>query len=57
MRKIERLMKQAIRSRRDWRLANTCVDITDQGVIVRLHGHRIAQLIPDENILWVDDCG
>ena len=58
MRKIEQKMIQAIRSRRDWASANTRVDVVDgDRVIVRLHGHPIAELIQDDQILWVRDCG
>ena len=55
MRKIESEMIQAIRSRRDWRSANTSVDVTDHGVIVRLHNNKIAQLT--DNSLYICDCG
>ena len=55
MRKIESEMLKAIRSRRDWRSANTSVDVTDSGVVVRLHNNKIAQLVDDS--LYITDCG
>ena len=57
MRKIEALMVQAVKDGRDWHLANTRVDVTDHGIIVRLHGHKIAQLDTEDNVLWITDAG
>ena len=55
MRKIELEMTRAARARRDWRSGNTSVDVTDHGVIVRLHGNKIAQI--DGDTLYLTDCG
>jgi len=58
MRKIEQKMIQAVRSRRDWQSSNTRVDVVGDGhIIVRLHGHPIAELIQEDHVLWVRDCG
>jgi len=48
MRKIEREMLTAVANGRDWRSANTSVDNTDHGIVVRLHGNKIAQLDGDK---------
>jgi hypothetical protein len=63
MRKIERLMLEAIEQRKDWKLANTevqCVYFpspqhTIDRINVRLHGHTIATITPDK--VEVCDCG
>ena len=55
MRKIELEMTRAARTGRDWRSGNTSVDVTDHGVIVRLHGNKIAQILGDK--MYVTDCG
>ena len=57
MRKIEALMVQAVKDGRDWHLDNTSVDVTDDGIVVRLHGHAIAQLNTEAGILWITDAG
>ena len=57
MRKIEAQMINAIRNRRDWKSGNTSVDVTDHGAIVRLHGHKIAQVDYDNNVTWITDAG
>ena len=57
MRKIEALMINAIRNRRDWKSGNTSVDVTDHGAIVRLHGNKIAQVDYDNNVTWITDAG
>ena len=57
MRKIESAMVNAVNNCRDWRSGNTSVDVTDHGVVVRLHGNKIAQLDTDAGILWVTDAG
>lgn len=57
MRKIESLMIQAVKNGRDWKSGNTSVDVTDHGIIVRLHGNKIAQVDTENQILWVTDAG
>lgn len=57
MRKIESAMVNAVRNGRDWRSGNTSVDVTDHGVVVRLHGNKIAQLDTEDRILWITDAG
>ena len=57
MRKIETQMINAIRNRRDWKLGNTSVDVTDHGVIVRLHGNKIAQVDYENNVTFITDAG
>ena len=57
MRKIEAQMINAIRNRRDWRSGNTSVDNTDHGVIIRLHGNKIARVDYDNNVTWITDAG
>ena len=57
MRKIESAMVQAVKVGRDWRTGNTSVDVTDHGIVVRLHGYPIAQLDPVANCLYITDCG
>ena len=43
MRKIEKKMNQAIRSRQNWTSGNTCV-FSDDGSRVYLHGNLIARV-------------
>ena len=57
MRKIEQTMVNAVNNGRDWRSGNTSVDVTDHGVVVRLHGNKIAQLDTEDRILWITDAG
>jgi len=57
MRKIESLMIQAVRNGRDWKSGNTEVHNSDHGIIVRLHGNKIAQVDHEAGILWVTDAG
>ena len=57
MRKIEALMIAAVKNGRDWKSGNTSVDVTDNGIIVRLHGNKIAHLSHLDNCLWVTDAG
>ena len=57
MRKIETAMITAVRNQRDWRSGNTSVDVTDHGIVVRLHGNVIAQVDFDNHCLYVTDAG
>ena len=57
MRKIESLMIQAVQNGRDWKSGNTSVHNSDHGIIVRLHGNKIAQVDTENQILWVTDAG
>ena len=57
MRKIESLMIQAVKNGRDWKSGNTSVDVTDHGIIVRLHGNKIAHVSHLQNVVWVTDAG
>lgn len=57
MRKIESAMVAAVKAGRDWRSGNTSVDVTDQGIIIRLHGNKIAEVIPEDHIMWITDAG
>lgn len=57
MRKIEAAMVQAVNDGRDWHSGNTSVDVTDHGIVVRLHGNKIAQLDPEHHCLWITDAG
>ena len=57
MRKIEALMIAAVNAGRDWHSGNTSVDVTDHGIVVRLHGHVIARLDREAQVLWVTDAG
>ena len=57
MRKIESQMVQAVLGSRDWRSGNTSVDVTDHGVVVRLHGHVIAQMDWENHTLYITDAG
>ena len=57
MRKIEALMIQAVKNGRDWKSGNTSVDVTDHGIIIRLHGNKIAQVDHDAQVIWVTDAG
>ena len=47
MRKIERLMNDAISASRDWGQANTRVENIDGLSLVYLHGNQIAELGDD----------
>lgn len=57
MRKIEANMVNAINNGRTWHSSNTSVDVTDHGITVRLHGHKIAQIDHEAGICWVTDAG
>ena len=57
MRKIEALMIQAVKNGRDFKSGNTTVDVPDQGIIVRLHGNKIAQVDHETNCVYVTDAG
>ena len=57
MRKIESLMIQAVKNGRDWKSGNTSVDVTDNGIIVRLHGNKIAHIEPWDQVIFVTDAG
>ena len=57
MRKIEALMIQAVKNGRDWKSGNTSVDVTDHGIIIRLHGNKIAQIEPWDQVVYVTDAG
>ena len=57
MRKIESEMLAAVRSRRDWSKDNTSVSNTNHGVVVRLHGNKIAILNDEHNKLVITDAG
>jgi len=57
MRKIETEMVNAVKAGRDWHCANTSVDVTDHGIVVRLHGNKIARLDTEAHVLWVTDAG
>ena len=57
MRKIEALMVDAIRDRRDWRSGNTSVDQTDHGAVVRLFGNVIARVEHEESRVVITDAG
>ena len=57
MRKIEALMIQAVKNGRDWKSGNTSVDVTDHGIIVRLHGNKIAQVDHEARTVYVTDAG
>ena len=57
MRKIEAEMIQAVKNGRDWKSGNTSVDVTDHGIIVRLHGNKIAQVEPWDQVVYVTDAG
>ena len=47
MRKIERLMNDAISESRDWGQANTRVEMIDGVSVVFLHGNKIAEVGDD----------
>ena len=47
MRKIERLMNDAISASRDWGQANTRVEMIDGVSVVFLHGNKIAEVGDD----------
>ena len=55
MRKIESDMQTAIAAGRNFKSANTTVENTDQGQIVRLHGNEIAQI--KDNVLYITSAG
>tara|TARA_B100001093_G_C26295877_1_gene787267 strand:- start:54 stop:374 length:321 start_codon:yes stop_codon:yes gene_type:complete len=55
MRKIENEMLTAIANERDWQSGNTRVSNTDHGLIVRLHGNKIAQI--EDSKLYLTTCG
>ena len=55
MRKIESQLQAAITSGRNFKSANTTVDNTDHGQIVRLHGNKIAQI--DNGWLTITSAG
>lgn len=55
MRKIERMMADAIRERRSFQCRNTRVDIQGDEVVVSLHGNEIARL--RGSFLTVSSCG
>ncbi len=55
MRKIEIQLQTAITNGREFRSANTTVDNTDHGQIVRLHGNKIAQI--DNGWLTITSAG
>ena len=55
MRKIERLMNQAISEGRNWSNANTSVTHTDDVAEVRLHGNLIAEV--GDNFIRLFDGG
>ena len=57
MRKIESAMVNAVNSGRAWRSGNTSVDVTDHGIVVRLHGNKIARIERETQIIWVSDAG
>lgn len=57
MRKIETLMIDAIRDRRDWQSGNTSVDQTDHGAVVRLFGNVIARVEHEESRVFITDAG
>ena len=57
MRKIEHEMITAVANGRDWHSSNTSVDNTDHGLVIRLHGNKIAQIDHENQIMWVTDAG
>ena len=57
MRQIEAQMLNAAATGRDWHKDNTAVDVTDHGIVIRLHGYPIARLDPDDQLLWITDAG
>lgn len=57
MRKIEHEMITAVANGRDWQSSNTCVGNTDHGLVIRLHGNKIAQIDHENQIMWVTDAG
>ena len=57
MRKIEAAMINAVRNGRDWHSGNTSVDVTDHGIVVRLHGNVIAQVDHENHTIYVTDAG
>ena len=48
-------MLTALANGRDWRSGNTQVSNTDHGLIVRLHGNKIAQI--EDSKLYLTNCG
>ena len=57
MRKIESQMIQAVINGRDFKSGNTTVDVTDRGIIIRLHGNKIAQVDHESQVMWITDAG
>ena len=57
MRQIESQMVNAVAAGRNWHGTNTSVDVTDHGIVIRLHGNKIAQLSKDDQCLYVTDAG
>ena len=57
MRQIEAQMLNAAATGRDWQKDNTSVSNTDHGIVIRLHGHPIARLCTDDQLLWITDAG
>jgi hypothetical protein len=57
MRKIELQMLSAVRSRQDWHSGNTSVHNSELGVVIRLHGSKIALLNDHHNKLIITDAG
>lgn len=55
MRKIEAQLQTAIICGREFKSANTTVDNTDHGQIVRLHGNKIAQI--QNRVLHITSAG
>lgn len=55
MRKIEQQMIQAIRNKKNWHKGNTRVEVCDNVIMVKLHGHDIAAVSADQIIF--DCCG
>ena len=58
MRKIEALMLNAVRQRKDWRSGNTSVEVSEHGPVrVRLHGNLIGVVSLSAGELQVNACG
>jgi len=55
MRKIERQLQTALVNGREFRSANTTVTNTDHGQVVRLHGHKIAQI--QDRVMYLTTAG
>ncbi len=57
MRKIEQQMQNAIRNGKNWGSGNTTVSVDQEGYTsVRLHGHRIAEIEPNGDMI-LSSCG